>query len=347
MTIIAGWTDPKTSECVCVADILLTRPTPGEEALVDLPFTGKRPEQLGVHHAGGMGQKLILLTPNDAILWAGSQIVAHAIIDAVREALALGRDFLLSEIIKEMGLAQHEVEAIALIYYKFRTESGLSRNVIHAERVMKDDLSLAYAGSGKFDFISNMAIALPDGTSMTMFNRALSYVCYTSLAEQHDDDPKNFAYGGWFEICRFGGYFQKVPYRIHLWSMESGKLSSGAVLEAWYVGHDLFIRRFNTGGRHDALFHLSDPLRREQITFEADINPTRPPKFQYHSFFDAKGISTGMVMPGDSPDCYVNYGSKGREIHINQAFLDEAKKHIDADVKDRPSVSKPFNIYPG
>ena len=120
MTLIAS-IQRRPEGFLTVSDVILSTERPGRRPEIDLPLRGQNSFRPFTADRDpwpiGMTQKTLLLRPNGMALWAGSYVIARAVLNDLATAYAQGQRPTLEDIIKSSGISQSEVDQISIIAF--------------------------------------------------------------------------------------------------------------------------------------------------------------------------------------------------------------------------------------
>src|SRR5262249_17244102 len=139
-----------------VSDVILSTERPGRRPEIDLPLRGQNSFRPFTADRDpwpiGMAQKTLLLRPNGMALWAGSYVIARAVLNDLATAYAQGQRPTLEDIIKSSGISQSEVDQISIIAFLDQGDAILQQ-VLNTERIERPFGSIVHAGSGSYPAI--------------------------------------------------------------------------------------------------------------------------------------------------------------------------------------------------
>jgi hypothetical protein len=278
MTLIIGSSRPGAA--LMFGDTLLSYDA-RVSSNVELPSQFLRASQIGEKGIAGLAQKLIFLSPNLVVGWAGGMTRAQAAIR--RLALLLDGETSFASLQRvleqdvELQTLVSEVELIFLGIAGERRQEGLPAQVggINAHR---SGPGLFTAGSGAYHFLhlvserrlsvdasnenKGEARVLADELS-ALGGRFASMI----LREAFDETPLNFGYGGAFEIviADDSNRLAKLPYTLVYWLMDQDRLVlRGPVIKVGYVANGtMVVDRFplaTTEAHTHATFEITSSL---------------------------------------------------------------------------------------
>jgi len=249
MTLIFSHVNPNTG-LFALSDILASRPSHTDPAPISIPF---RQEPLTHANAGyslaATIQKSVIFG-RTMILFAGTVVIARAIIEQIRSASDDGQNKIdLMELLDASGLSAKELDAVSLIYHYTPPGPRLLRAQWNCEKIeMPGTDELFSAGTGVWNFFENHQYTsngeLPDYERVLA--SLLTRLSVHPLYEANSSESLDHLYGGWFELAhRDGATFTKVPYAVRFWARRGGVLFSGGPIHfGWYRDNTLTISRF-------------------------------------------------------------------------------------------------------
>jgi hypothetical protein len=309
MTLIASIQRPEG--ILTVSDVMLSAERHSSQPGVDLPLRGQnsfRPSDLNrsareIPSVVGMSQKTVLLEPNGMVLWAGSKIIASAVIRELAAALAQGQCPTLQEVIQHSEISQSEADQISIIAFIDHGDT-IVQQLLNAERLERPFGSIVHAGTGSYPGVLDIDDdALEDdivGYHRSYLNRLMMMLSGELITQGNAD----FSFGGWFELAqsKSDGTFAKTPYAIKLWLVSGHKVADGPALVSGYIGRDLVVFQLdrNTPTARSPYF-IPDFLRRSGRTSWNGERPNEEHAFECHviHFNDLKRTAFALLAGAD------------------------------------------------
>lgn len=274
-----------------------------------------------VHSAGdysvaGFAQKLTLVSPTVLVAWAGSYVVACALIKAIKDAARPDVALDLATIVSTAGPSEAEIERVSLIVHQVLGDH-IQIHCLNAEHGRIDGVDAAWSGSGSFDFLHDTIIERGGAdSSFAEILRGLLLRAATTLAgEAISGSNYDYLYGGWFElvISRTLG-LQKIPYAIKFWGRRGNEFGFDAPLFfSWYKGSSLFVCSLDQHSDTSDVRVIEVPsLLSGKPWRRVQVRPRFEPEFTFH-----------VVLDDDEPQT---------EIHVSDRH---SMGHMDVEVTKR------------
>ena len=279
-----------------LGDILTSAPGyPGTGLPLPLQFDSAA-RSSGEYSLRGFAQKLTLVTPNVLVSWAGSHIVARALVKRVRLIARSDKYVDLAAVVSASGLSDAELAEVSLILHQVVGDS-INIQALNAERGEIDGVDAAWQGSGAFDFLHDTVIdAGGRGAGWEAILRSLlTRVASTLAGEALNGSPYDYLYGGWFEmvISRTSG-LRKVPYAMKFWGRRGDEYGYDApIFFNWYEGKTLFICSLDQRSGSSDVRTLAVPdLLSSKKWRKVRTKPRFQPEFTFHVVLDEDGGGT-------------------------------------------------------
>lgn len=330
MTLIASI--QRTEGILTVSDVMLSAERRGVRPDVDLPLRGQNLfRSLDASRGAetilspvGVIQKTVLLEPNGVALWAGSRIIAYAVIKQLAADYAQGKDSTLDEVIQSLAISQSDAEQISIIAFLDHGDRIVQR-VLNAERLERPSGSIVHAGTGSYPAILDIddgALGCGiDDFRRTYLDRLMMMLSGELITQINAD----FSFGGWFELAELevGGTFSKTPYAVKLWLVNGSKVSDGPAFVSGYVGHDLmifYLDRMAPTAR--APYFVPDFLRRSGHTSWRGQAPDQDHAFEVHVIhFNEFGRTAYVLLTGSQRAITMQVIRNSLDWSVNPEFL--------------------------
>jgi hypothetical protein len=276
------------------------------------------------------------------VQWAGSKIVASALVDQIRNISGDGvRRVERDATVANSGLLESELREVSLIYHYNTSPDTIfvwywNCDVIRAGEVI-------CSGSGVPYFFDELTVdpgELPSNELMIqeLIGKSLGH----SLIEWNGTESLDHLYGGWFEFCSKNEQsFQKLPYAIKLWSRSNGILGSGGpIFFGFYIDNTLTILRLDPTEIDGKVSHslrltvVQDFLRRDAQSFRPPKSTVTPTFIEHivlttdgpHFVYRQSQSSKEMILEVNERGIRVSYAPELRERLLSLEPKDRALK---------------------
>lgn len=176
---------------------------------------------------------------NHAIQWAGSYIVAKAILKFLKtKSSELNNKNIRSFLEIEFG---NDLKEVSLIYH-FSVENNSIVTHFNCQHHVIGDMQIIFAGSGSYRFWDEFKALGLNKNLPTNFGNVVARLMHLLVQEMHDPNAYYYGFGITYEVgIRYPEGFKKAPYTTCVFSHSEDSFGLRLISSNHYVGDELFV----------------------------------------------------------------------------------------------------------